>query len=1297
MLDLHIALKCKMSLVKFIFVILVLYNSYLVSSISETQRVSPNCTKVDGQSCIELDGALQSLVSNTILHLEPGRHVLYTYHGWHTFSLHDISIIGIEAETVINCHKENGVSMTFINVTNLFISNITIDGCGLTGTNLQNATGIIKSFLFVNFLIPDSIKIGLFLAHCTNLQMENSLINNTRGLGLLGINILGNSNITNTNFTHNIRPKCMNIDPSSTNDRNQIKPMQIGGGAYFLYFDYRSDYANFTKDMNSTISITRCNFKYNAECTSSGFRNVDYQYLQNPEHIIGGGGGLSIYIPQITYSVTAQILGSNFIKNDARFGGGVQIGLFAGFTKSIVQIYECSFDRNGFEIEGKSQAEGGAGITIFMDLLRYSNAAKSPSTINCEQCKQINIIYTNFTGNSAHVQGGGVLAYSFSKNFRVNYGLDHFNAILQLSNCLFQHNSAKYGSGLYVSQRTTQGVDGAWALVLSDIIVRNNTVPIPDGGIGPDFDNIDKISTVDLRNILVRIERGNVSVEGNSATGIRVMSSIIYLLEKTSLILKDNQASRGGGIYMDGDLPTIIASNRSTLELRNNIATAEGGGIYYERQPAENLILEPLHTLDCFITTYTTTFGKGMFNSNITVVFAGNMAPIGSMVFGSTLNSCSWAKQFNLSDKDLFLELYNNKSSTFRFSHIPKGKHIVSTMPNSISVSKSSKSISLYPGEEQTIEVSVLDVFENPIEAVITSSIIEKHSANVSLGFSGLWYNNLLNQVPIHVNGTSDSPIMLSLYTVSNLVQTNITVNVLRCPSGFVYNNTCQCSPLLSSNGIQCDSNTVRITVPKQKWLGCVNHSSKCSAKDLMLLECYFNQCTSEEVVFNQSNYSDQCANHSHRAGIMCGSCDEGYSILLGNNNCGQCSNADLGILVAVTVISGLILFAAIALFQITIDKGWTNMLILFSNTVFPYSFPTALALHSYQNLLIPLCWINLDLGFDLCIYDGATSLIRTIYYIILPLYLYTLMFFFALLCRYSSFVSRHFSPNKSLITLTFLTYISILYTCAEILAPVNVKTLDGNNGQVRWLIDPSVTYFKGWHAALVVASIVVISIYIIPFPLLLLSPTLAYKYGKRFKPVFDAIWAPFKTKYRFWASVRFLLRILIIMSTKFFLFSLSYGFNINIFFLVVFLFFQTYIQPFKDNVINFFDNFLILIALFIHSLEYYTVGNFVPYSTVFLVILSYLVIVLTFLWYSRLPVKRLWNRIMSCCCRRSRERRFTFDTLERSIQGRPTHTSVSITSPESSEWMPHAPHRRNFSRVRESLLEDEALHFISN
>lgn len=1296
-----------MSSVKLIFIILVLYNSYLTSSISvesETQIVSPNCTKVDGLSCIDLDRALQSLLSNTILSLEPGRHVLHTYHGWHTFSLHDISIIGFEAGTEISCHKENGVGLTFINVTNLFISNVTIDGCGLTGSNLRNATGIIKTFLYVNFLIPDSINIGLFIAHCTNLKMENSLVSNTRGLGLLGVNILGNSTITNVNFTRNIRPKCVEIDFNIPDDRNLFMPVQIGGGAYFLYLDYRIDYSNSTLD-TSIIIISRCNFKYNAECTYTGFRNVDYQYVQSSKYIIGGGGGLSVYMPQITYAVTAKILDSNFIKNDARYGGGVQIGIFTGFMTSIVQISGCTFDGNGFGIEDKSQVDGGAGIAIFMDLLRYSSETDSPSTINCEKCKQIAIINTNFTRNSAHVQGGGVLAYSFSKYFRANYGPDDFNAILQFRHCLFQHNSAKYGSGLYVSQRTTQGIDGAWALVLSDVIVRNNTVPIPVS-IGPGFDNADKISAVDLRNILVRIERGNVSIESNGATGIRMLSSIIYMFPKTSLLLKNNQACRGGGIYMDGHFPAIIAFNNSTVDFRDNIATAEGGGLYYERQPTERLILEPLHTLDCFISTYNGhSFGEEMFNSNITVLFTDNMAPIGSMVFGSTLNSCSWARQFNLSDKDLYLELYNNHSSTFKFSHIPEGKNRVSTTPNSIHVSKKNKSISLYPGEEQTIKVSVLDVFENPIEAVIASSIFEKHSVDISLGSSGFWYNDLLNQVPIRVNGSSDSPITLSLYTISNLVRTNITVNVLRCPSGFVYNRTCQCSPLLNSNGIQCDSNTVKITVPRRKWLGCANNSSECSTEDLILLECHFDQCTAEEVIFNQSNCSNQCANHSHRVGFMCASCEEGYSIILGNNNCKKCSDTDLGILIAVAVIGGLVLFSSIALLQITIDKGWTDMVILFSNIVFPYLFPTALSIHSYKNLLIPLRWINLESGFDLCIYDGATSLIRTIYSILFPLYLYTLMFFFALLCRYSSFASRYFSPNKTLITLTFLTYISILCTCAEILAPVNVTSLSGHSKQVRWLIDPSVVYFKGWHAALVVASIVTSIVYIIPFPLLLLSPTLAYKYGKCFKPVLDAIWAPFKPKYRIWASVRLLLRILIIMCTKFVFFPFGYEFNINIFFLVIFLFFQTYFQPFKDNVINFSDNFLILFTLFFHFIGYVeynllTKGNYVKYSIILLIILSYLVIVLTFLWYSRVTAKRVWNKIVPCCCRNSRDRRFTFDTLEqKSIQERPTHTSVCITSSESSEWMPHmhAPHRRNFTRARESLLEDEALRFISN
>lgn len=1287
---------------KSVFLVLV-FSSALTSSLSVHSEVtvSPDCSNATTPSCIQVDRAFQTLTSNTTLYLKPGEHVLHMYHGLHLVGLHDVSIVGTDGGQVrITCDSD--VGMTFINMSHLVLANIVIDSCGLSNIALRNATKTVKEFLDLNFVIPESVRIGLFIAHCTDLSISDSVVSNTAGLGLLGVNIIGNSSLKNVNFTRNIRPKCEKVPRSFPFylQQDNFTSDQVGGGAYFLYQD-SLDRNEVVK--NSTFLISHCHFVQNAECTYAGYVNVNYRYYSidgSPDlkYTIGGGGGLSIFMPQVSFTVSIDISNSDFISNDARYGAGAHIGFFTGSGVSTVLFSNCVFDSNGVPIQQEfGIANGGAAVAVFMDLLRQQGVTDYQSV----GCSHINFTDTNFINNSATVEGGGVFAYSLSNNH-------FFYSYISFSRCLFQANVAKYGAGLYMSQRATQGADGTWGVFLNDVTVEGSRLPSIPAKSGKVSSSKLKCSAMELKSVLAIVEEGCLIIRDNKASGIHLTSSVISLSRHTSLILEGNRAPRGGGAYMDGNIPIIFASANSSVIFRKNIASVEGGGVYYESQFAQRGTLEPLDTIDCFVSSsiaYDAWDGDKMFGSNITVEFTDNEAPIGSMVFGSTLNSCSWAKSLNVSDKDLFLELHCNHSSTFMFSEVPNDTKSVSTQPYFISVPTYDRSISSCPGQMKNIEISVTDVFLNKIDTVLTSEIVEISDAeyhDVKLGPSGSWYYSRSDQsVPFLVSGDYDDNIVVSLYATSNLVSTDITVTVLHCFIGFVYNNEmkqCSCDSLIKEP-ITCDQREVQLTVPPLRWLGCEDSSNCSSTEDLILLECYFSLCNPQERVFNTSDPSSFCANDSHRSGIMCGQCADGYSMVFGADECWNCTNANPAVLLSLSAINGLASFLFVALLGIAIDKGLTYMVIFFCNVIFPYYVYDTGVLVKY--MLIPSHFLAQETVFAQCFYDGLDSLAKVGFTFLYCGYLYTLMALFVILCRCSSFASRYFIPAKTLSALIFLTYNLIFSTCAEVLSALPVRTIAGTNKSIRWLVDPNVPYFQGWHAVLGAVSIILVVVYIIIFPLLLLSPSLAYKYGQRFKPFLDAIWAPFKPKYRIWAFLRIAVRVLVVVFSRFLVTQSMSGIIANFSILIIFLYAQSLVQPFNEKLVNVIDNLLTLIAVFMHIGAYmklsqqwniasWSLGEIIYVAS--LLTLAYFVIVATFVWYSRKAFRRFLNFFSKCCTKR----RGVYDSLDtqtqQSIQSRPTHTSVSIV--RDSKWMPP---RRTFTRIRESLLEDESMHFIAH
>jgi hypothetical protein len=1132
------------------------------------------------QLCVDFGSALDRLESGMTLKLKPGVHVLARPYLNDTRGLLNVSINGSGvSDTVITCNKKLGLA--FIGIENLLFSDLTITGCGLTGGNLGFSMALLEQSLDVFIMVPQTTHIALFLGDCKDLSMLNVHITNTTGLGLLGINIMGSSLLSGVNFTRNIRPQCFDIPAFITLSQTDFPHFynQVGGGAYFLY----SDYSDVHQSTSVSLHLANCYFAHNADCTFASAISINFAfYSANRQplynHAVGAGGGLSVVLAQSGFETSVAVTHSTFYQNDARYGGGAYVATFAGFHHpNAVNFVNCEFLENGVASSDSSaglwdvQCSGGAGLAVYTDLVKPEHFKNSIPAAG-ENVVTVGVFGSRFIRNEAHSQGGGVMAYSLFTTPHSTHGVFDrgFHYIKWLIfNATFTENFAGCGSALYLKQSVDFGVSGSVLASLQDLDVSRN---FNERGQDSNFlSGSEKASAFHLSGVTCNVH-GSSSFSENRGSAIRVESTLLVLLNSALITFHENLAHRGGALYFTGNTPAILSFPNAGLTFNNNHAVIAGGAIYFDPYGTPFDILQPLSNLGCFIYTVE---AFNFLTSNISLSFTNNTAPLGGIVFGSSLELCPWAKSIERGTNS-FYEVLAGYNSTFKFSEMPRGENMVSTLPTNINASilsnSSEPTVTVFPGEVIPVQIEVFDEYGNTIPEVVTSRV-NNHtiSAQSTLGSSGFWHTSV-NQSELQVTGMYEGLVNVSIVTETTSSSVTFSVNLTQCPTGFFIDpdtEQCTCNAtLLNTPGIHCLENSVSFNVIDGYWVGIDTSISDPNSGDLIVRPCIISYCRSGSKTVSPADFDSQCR-HS-RAGLLCGKCAEGLSVVFGTNECLVCSNYSL-FLIPVFALAGAVLFAGIALLEVTIDKGLTNAVIFFPNLLSCFEF-----LAPNLPVFLPFRLLALQLGVNTCFFSGMTALHRSYILFALPLYLSILMVIFIFLCRRFTWMSQNFKPAKTLATLMVMCYLSVFTTTLDIIVPVRVMTL-GDEVSHRWMMDPTQRYFEGSHGFLAAIACILLVFYVILLPLFLLFPTLAYRHLKRFSPFLDIIWGAYKPKLRFWFGIRVLVVAILYATTRA---PQFYAFTVSGVIIVVFSNIQAVLRPLKDGKANNIDSVLTILAV---------------------------------------------------------------------------------------------------------------------
>ena len=183
-------------------------------------------------------------------------------------------------------------------------------------------------------------------------------------------------------------------------------------------------------------------------------------------------------------------------------------------------------------------------------------------------------------------------------------------------------------------------------------------------------------------------------------------------------------------------------------------------------------------------------------------------------------------------------------------------------------------------------------------------------------------------------------------------------------------------------------------------------------------------------------------------------------------------------------------------LLKLDVTLGVINGQIFFCNVMGineELFFNTEISMFSFLRVFISL--INLDLGFEICFYDGMTQLAKTGLQFVFPIYLWLLMLIIVYV-RKHYFQSKKLSSRSALpilATLLLLTYSKVLRAIVNALSLATVES--SNKGSIYvWQPDPNINYLTGTHIFLFIVGILFFVCYVLPFAFGLTFPSLVLR-----------------------------------------------------------------------------------------------------------------------------------------------------------------------------------------------------------
>ncbi len=524
------------------------------------------------------------------------------------------------------------------------------------------------------------------------------------------------------------------------------------------------------------------------------------------------------------------------------------------------------------------------------------------------------------------------------------------------------------------------------------------------------------------------------------------------------------------------------------------------------------------------------------------------------------------------------------------------------------------------------------------------------------------------------------------------LLHTPVILNItfLPCPPGFILLENplrCDCHPHFIKMRCTLKSGKGYISWNSTRWINTINTTTVMEGSKIITKDrCPFSYCkSSKKDIDLQHNPDAQC--DFNRAGKLCGKCKDTYSLAIGSSHCIHCpNNKNLALLIFFVAVGPLLVFV-ISIFNLTVTQGTVNGLIFYANIVWAYQsifFPSTKKHKHALFVLKPfIAWLNLDFGIEACFYQGLDMFSKTWLQFIFPVYTATL-FFIGL--KLSSKLSKLFGSRSvpTLATLLALSFTKLLRTIIAGLQLARIKTCTSelehtcNVMSIVWALDGNLEYGKSRHGSLLFVVLACLVFLWIPYTLILFSMQWLRKIDHyhplkqiaKYKPVYDAYFAPFKDNHHYWFGVLLLAQgALLLISSLILNIHIYAALLILLLTVLLMLCYLNFMRVYKRNVItllesSFYINLIILSAGMLYLQE---VAN----NAVMQEVLLTLSIGIAFIEFCAIIIWSLISWKLKKCCKKA-ERGLQLFRME----------SIDTIKDESDDY-----DSGSYKRYRDSIL----------
>lgn len=1101
-----------------LFVFILCYNCDFVSGFSYSKTIyvssTGNGSAVDCGSilspCKTLDEALAKAgpaASSTRIFLKPGNYSLKKSYNFTRIENFAIYAEGFSQDVIISCPYDN-TSLAFTLAKSLLFRGFTLNGCG--GWRVSSVGPTEWNVTNPKFLT------ALYINYCLDLTIQNVTISDTPGVALNVYSVAGSVVIKDSSFTDNVPlgSNETNININSTDlfmvPGTMGEYAKAGGGIFMLMGLTKNNPLKITPQEakqyiknNNNIAITNCLFKGNRAPTP------EFEMTQIPSLPFSRGGGLALFITGNSSNNRVLIDSCRFLKNEAVWGGGMQIELNKQIQNNNITITNTKYSFNYARAEG-----GGLRLAFNID----EDITLLPNKVSLFSCD----IYRNNA-----LWGGGLTTYGTTFLTMPNSYAEYQRSLITFKSCKIFGNKGTIGAaiGSFLVNRNEDEIGPGlpYHMIFDNCNISQNNVIIrePSYVVGQGAVYSDEVPL---------IFKNNNNIFSNDGTAVVLDSATMIVYHNVNF--SSNIGFRGGALAMYGD-SKIILMKKSSLYFFKNHCNEKGGAMYVSAPgpPLVSFNSNGVKIHKCFFTYEVEDVDFNDWKTEI--IFQGNTVgdasfatnSSGRSVFASTLRDCrriGETRENNTALEWKFIKYLNKNGTEVSI----KGE--VVTEPIDIIFKEAEWQVS--PGQVFNASLSLFDEKKNRVYGIIQVNVKENNS-KVKLGVPsplflvydkivGLSFLGKLNNDYFSVDLTTTSKHLVHK-TIKNL-------KLQSCNPGYHFkNNKCVCMSDKEKGIYNCSADGHTIFIREGYWAGTVDD------------DFYTNACPNSYCAFEKNNpdlaykydQDKMCVSSRESKSILCGSCKKNFTVLIGSEECSdECNNYYL-----LTIIPyGIIFFVAVmGIMLINLDVFTTYLNAwLYSYQVMNLLFIEGFDVDIFMKFIIGLANLQIQTGGS-CLLTNINDADKLMLMYLLPTYILASVFILAKVVRrwpnwcYSRRVK---APFRALCTLFVLCYTNITSISLKILHPAFI------GDRTVMYMDGEMDFFKGRHIAYAIIAIIYLLVIVIPCPLILMCTPFFTKLLRpivnvnTMKPYYDAFQGCFKDQYRWCSAFYFVCRLYLLL-----------------------------------------------------------------------------------------------------------------------------------------------------------------------